>query len=208
VSVSARVDVLLWARRINARRSEPAHKLLEIAHDATLDDAQNAFHKIARMAHPDLHRTTLTVEELEQVTLAYALAAAAYQQFRTQRGAKPAAAKKPGEERTKRPSGGVALPGGGVSGRGRTPSSQLSPPAAHPPSPAPAPAAPAPAATAAQQMTPKALLHYRKAESALRQGDLRAAVLQLKMAIAADPQSAFLRTALGEVQAELAKPPE
>jgi hypothetical protein len=203
---SPRVDVLLWARRITGRRSEPPHKLLEIAHDASLDDAQNAFHKIARMAHPDLHRTTLNAEELELVTVAYALAASAYQQFRTQKG-KPAAAK----DRTKRPSGGggVVLPGGGVVGRGRTPSSAPSPVHAPAPPPAPEPEpAPAPAAgtSASQQMSGKALVHYRKAESSLRQGDLRAAVLQLKMAIAADPQSAFLRTALSEVQAELAKP--
>ncbi len=204
---SPRVDVLLWARRITGRRSEPPHKLLEIAHDASLDDAQNAFHKIARMAHPDLHRTTLNAEELELVTVAYSLAASAYQQFRSQKG-KPA----PAKDRTKRPSGGggVVLPGGGVVGRGRTPSSA--------PAPAPSPAPPAvvpevsdfasaPGTGASKQMSSKALVHYRKAESSLRQGDLRAAVLQLKMAIAADPQSTFLRTALTEVQAELAKPP-
>jgi hypothetical protein len=208
MSNSPRVDVLLWARRVTSRRSEPAHKLLEIAHDATLDDAQNAFHKIARMAHPDLHRTTLNAEELEQVTLAYSLAAAAYQQFRTQRGAKPAV--KGAEPRTKRPSGGVVLPGGGVVGRGRTPSS--SPTSTAPVAP-PVPAATTPPSSpgiplpAAQQMSSKALVHYRKAESSLRQGDVRAAVLQLKMAIAADPQSQFLRTALVEVQAELAKDP-
>ena len=54
-------------------------------------------------------------------------------------------------------------------------------------------------------MNSKALLYYRKAELALRQGDLRAATLNLKMAIAADPQSPFLRSALTEVETELKK---
>ena len=39
----------------------------------------------------------------------------------------------------------------------------------------------------------------------LRRGDLKDAVLQLKMAIAREPQSAFLRTALAEVETEVGK---
>ena len=57
------------------------------------------------------------------------------------------------------------------------------------------------------QMNPKAQLYYRKAELALKRGDLKGAVLQLKLAIAADPQSAFLRTALVEVETEVRKGP-
>jgi Tfp pilus assembly protein PilF len=56
-------------------------------------------------------------------------------------------------------------------------------------------------------MSSRALLHYRKAELCLRRGDLRDAVLQLKMAIAADPQSTLLRTALAEVEVEVGKKP-
>jgi hypothetical protein len=56
-------------------------------------------------------------------------------------------------------------------------------------------------------MSSKALVHYRRAELALRRGDLTGAVLQLKMAIASDPQSAFLRSALAEVEAEVMKKP-
>jgi hypothetical protein len=41
----------------------------------------------------------------------------------------------------------------------------------------------------------------------LRRGDLSQAVLYLKMAIASDPQSSFLRTALTEVEAEVGKKP-
>lgn len=66
-------------------------------------------------------------------------------------------------------------------------------------------APPTPAAGASGAMTSKALVQYRKAELALRRGELKTAVLHLKMAIAADPGSALLRTALAEVEAEVGK---
>lgn len=158
--MSVRSDVLLWAQRIVARRGAPPHQLLEIDAGAGLEAAQDAFHKIARIAHPDLHRSSLTEDELELVTTAYARVAAAYQDLRN-----------------------VTMQ------TGRMPPLREDPPR---------PGAPA-------AMSPRALLHYRKAELCLRRGDLRDAVLQLKMAIASDPQSGFLRTALAEVEAEVGK---
>src|SRR5262245_30008441 len=83
--MSARSDVLLWAQRIAGRKDATACQILDIAPGSGLDVAQQAFHKIARMAHPDLHRRTLTADELELVTTAYARAAAAYQEIRGQR---------------------------------------------------------------------------------------------------------------------------
>ncbi|HSK02786.1 MAG TPA: hypothetical protein VK932_16155, partial [Kofleriaceae bacterium] len=80
--MSVRSDVLLWAQRIVARRGTPPHQLLEIDAGAGLEVAQDAFHKIARIAHPDLHRNSLTEDELELVTTAYARVAAAYQDLR------------------------------------------------------------------------------------------------------------------------------
>ena len=168
--MSAISDVMLWALRVNGRKDAKPHQILDIKPDASIEDAQNAFHKIARIAHPDLHRTTLSPEELENVTSAYARAAAAYQEFRTQR-----------------PSRGKSL---------TSPPRAASTPSAGSPTAKPA---------AAQQMSSKALIYYRKAELALRRGDLKGAILQLKMAIAADPQSSFLRTALTEVESEVAK---
>jgi hypothetical protein len=56
-------------------------------------------------------------------------------------------------------------------------------------------------------MSSKALVYYRKAELSLKRGDLKGAVLQLKLAIAADPASGFLRTALAEVELEVRKGP-
>ena len=69
------------------------------------------------------------------------------------------------------------------------------------------PSGAAPSANAAQAMSAKALLYYRKAELCLKRGDLRGAVLQLKLACAADPTSGFLRTALAEVETETRKTP-
>jgi hypothetical protein len=168
--LSAATSVMLWAQRVLLRRQAPSHQVLDIAADATIEDAQVAFHKIARIAHPDLHRHELSAEELEVLTSAYAIVAGAYQSFRTQGGA-----------RTNAPA----------------------------PSSAPPPAAEVPAATLPdhpeQAMSSKALLYYRKAELALKRADLKGAVLQIKLAIAADPVSAFLRSALAQAEAERGK---
>jgi hypothetical protein len=180
--VSVRSEVLLWAQRIVAKKGEPAHVLLEIRPTATLDEAQAAFHKIARQAHPDLHRATLTAAELESVTLAYSRVAAAYQEFRTQRMH---------AQRLR----ALADAEAGV---------VVQKPEATRPTTDPPPVA---GTAAAGSMNSKALIYYRKAELCLRRGDLRGAVLQLKLAIAADPASAFLRTALAEVELEVGKKP-
>lgn len=207
---SPRVELMLWARRTISKKASEPHSILEIKADASVDDAQEAFHKLARVAHPDLHRTGLSAEELEIVTTAYALAAGAYQAFRnpgTQKIPKPTI---PPDNRAKRPST-IHLPGGGVvrtTGATRPPPSITSTPATKPVAPAPAPVAaeaPVMPTSPATQMNSKALLQYRKAELALRQGDVRTGLLHLKMAIGADPGSTFLRAALSEVEAELGK---
>jgi hypothetical protein len=168
--MTARSDVLLWAQRIVAMKQQAKpHQLLELPPDATLDAAQAAFHKIARVAHPDLHRG-LPPEDFELVTSAYAAIAGAYQSFRGQTAATT---------------------------RMRPINKQV--PAT--------PSGAAPVGNVAQQMSSRALVHYRKAELALKRGDLSGALLQLKMAVAADPSSAFLRTALLEVETEVRKVP-
>ena len=168
--MSSSASIMMWAQRVCARRHARPHELLEIAATASLDDAQQAFHRIARIAHPDLHRNALAAEELEMLTAAYAIVAGAYQSYRQQ------------AMQTTR----------------IQPVRDGAPPPVTPSGPAPAP-------NAAQAMSAKALLYYRKAELALTRGDLKGAILQIKLAIAADPQSAFLRTALVEVEAEIGK---
>src|SRR5262249_18829512 len=142
------------------------HVVLGVHPNATIDEAQDAFHAVARKSHPDLHRHALSEAELELVTEAYSAVAGAYQTFRM--------------------AVATAAPARTV-----TPAT---------------PSGPAPASGVAGAMSSRALLYYRKAELALRRGDLKGAVLQLKMAIASDPHSAFLRTALAEVETELGKP--
>jgi hypothetical protein len=176
--VSSRSDVLLWARRITGMKKMAPHQLLEIKPDAGVDVAQGAFHKIARMAHPDLHRTGLDADELELVTTAYAMIANAYQSYRTHTMATQRLPKiDPTDGTTTNP---VPV----------TPSG-----------------APPVATGVAGAMSSKALTYYRKAELCLKRGDLRGAMLQLKMAIGTDPGSSFLRTALHEVETEVRKGP-
>jgi hypothetical protein len=172
--MSTRTDVLLWAQRVVGRKAATAYQILDIAPGSGVDAAQAAFHQIARTAHPDLHRNGLTAEELELVTTAYARAAAAYQEIRRPRGARRDHAD---ASVTPTP---ISTPGGVV-----------------------VPSDPEPT-SAAQAMSSKALIYYRKAELCLRRGDLPGAVLQLKLAIASDPQSRFLRSALAEVLAGVA----
>jgi hypothetical protein len=179
--MKTRADVLLWAQRITAKKDPQPHQLLEIKPDAGIEEAQAAFHRIAKSAHPDLHRNSLDARELELLTTAYSRIAAAYHAFRGQRmtGKVPAL---------------------------RPPTVQSTPIAKPSAEPSERPASPPPAgANAAGAMTSKALVYYRKAELALRRGDLKGAVLQLKLAIAADPLSGFLRSALAEVEAEVGK---
>ncbi|HTL34112.1 MAG TPA: hypothetical protein VL326_13375 [Kofleriaceae bacterium] len=202
--MSTRSEVLLWAQRVIARKASPAHEILELRPDAGPEQAQEAFHKIARTAHPDLHRKGLTPEELEMVTSAYAISAGAYQTMRMQTmqttRMKPVVTATP-------PAGAPVVP------RTTTPT-RVTPQPAGRPTPVPTapaasvpatPAGPVPAANATQSMSSKALVYYRKAELSLKRGDLKGAVLQLKLAIAADPASGFLRTALAEVELEVRK---
>jgi hypothetical protein len=188
--MSIRTEVLLWAQRVLAKSNAPAHTLLEVRENAPPDVVSDAFQKIARMAHPDLHRNGLTPDELEQVTAAYSRVAGAYQEMRSQRMTttrmKPIGKDEVPSVVSKRLSAQQKAESSGV------------------------PLAEAPAANsgpAAQSMSSKALIYYRKAELALRRGDLRGGILQIKMAIAADPGSQFLRQALGQIEAELAKNP-
>ena len=205
----------MWANRVVARGTDtPAHVILELGPEATVEEAQEAFHKVARTGHPDLHRASLTPDELELVTTAYARVAGAYQEYRTKRNStqrmrvlkdepgirdarspsdKIPALRPPARDTQKTPAGVPPLRPAYKTPEGMTPVTKPAMPTGTPAIPSTAP------------MNSKALLYYRKAEMCLRQGDLRTAVLNIKMAIAGDPSSTFLRTALQEIEAELAK---
>jgi hypothetical protein len=224
--VSTRYDVMLWAQRVIARKGQAAHVLLEVPADATADQAQAAFHKIARTSHPDLHRHGLTPEEMETLNSAYAAVAGAYQELRTRtmpttsmkKLARPdeapaATATPPGGSAVARPASITTPPGGTPVARpasATTPSRGM--PSARPPIQTPSGTPPLTGGAASASggkpegaMSPKALIYYRKAEIALRRGDLKGAILQLKLGCATDPTSTFLRTALAEVETEVRK---
>jgi len=187
----ATTDVLLWAQRISSRVKPKPYELLEVKPDCTLDQAQEAYHKVARLAHPDLHRTALNPDELERVTAAYARVAEAYRQLRAQKLKSQRLKKLSPNESGKFADFNAEPP---------------TPPPVVPPPPVTVEKYPPRAVTpATTQMSPKALVYYRKAEMSLRRGDLKAAILHLKMAIVADPQSQFLRAALAEVEFEIGK---
>ena len=187
--MSIRTDVLLWAQRVLAMADAAPHKLLDVLPNSPADVVSDAFQKVARLYHPDLHRGAggLTPEELESVTAAYARVANAYQEMRSGRAAKARPVNKDEVQSivSQRLSGNIK---------------------AQKPTAGAGPAAPS-SGVAATSMNSKALIHYRKAELALRRGDLRGGILQVKMAIAADPASTFLRSALAEIEAEAAKKP-
>jgi hypothetical protein len=182
---STSAEVLLWAQRVMAKKGGPAHTILEIQPSSSVDDAQAAFYKIARIAHPDLHRNHMTPEELALITSAYSTAAGAYQEFRSQ----AATAQRTKPRTTEDLAAATAAPPPRSTGPTSTPPSGI------------------PNAPVDKQMNSRAIVYYRKAEIALRRGDFKGAILQIKMAIASDPASAFLRTALAEVETELRKGP-
>ena len=208
--MSTRSELLLWAQRVIARKTAPAHEILELPATAAPAQAQEVFHRIARTSHPDLHRKGLTPEELEMVTSAYAITAGAYQTMRTQTmqttRMKPIEAGSPERSGQTPPSGAATVPTRPTPVPTRpTPVPTRATPTS-PPSTVPVtPAGPAPSGNTSQSMSPKALIYYRKAELCLKRGDLKGAVLQIKLAIATDPASGFLRTALAEVELEVRK---
>ncbi len=192
--MSVRSEVLLWAHRTIARKGSPAHVILELKEDATAEQLQEAFHKIARAAHPDLHRNTLSPDELELVTRAYSTVAAAYTVMRSMAAQTGAAGPDPRGSQPR-----VTVPPGVPRAAASTPSS-----GARVVQPAP-PSDPAKSEDIdpAQAMSAKALPYFRKAEACLKRKDLRGAVLQLKLAVNTDPTSAFLRTTLADAEAFL-----
>jgi DnaJ domain len=227
-------DVVLWARRWARRPTAAEHELLEVSKSSTLEAVRAAYHKLARFAHPDLHRSTLTEEQLEEVTVAFARVSNAYALMsgRLRRGggapapsspsspssssssssssapAPPPSASAPAQATAAapvRPSPAVAAPasGGGVAERGRPADAPLAAPFA--PSAESGSAAPTETPRRslpigpANAMAPRALVHYRRAELAMRRGAEAEAMLHLRLAVASDPQSSFLRKALADI---------
>lgn len=227
-------EVLVWARRWAKRPEAAEHELLEVSAVATMDTVRSAYHRLARFAHPDLHRTAVTTAELEEITETFARVSNAYSVLSAR--LRQNAAKV--ERRETRPPSGASSGTSSATSSGRAGSADAAGAAASaaqrpgraPPSAVtekrPSFTAPASRLTSAPPVGPsgilpgaarpsamppssstgpatglssKAMLHYRRAELCLRRGELVEARLHLKLALASDPNSAFLRRALEEL---------
>ena len=190
-------EVLIWARRWARRPDAAEHEMLEVSAVATMDTVRSAYHKLARFAHPDLHRTTVSAAELEEITESFARVSNAYSvlsaRLRQQAQKKvtppepsfpshapPRPARAPAPAVTERVSSAVPQSPASVA----RPASSLGPSSSTGP---------------ATGLSSKAMLHYRRAELCLRRGELVEARLHLKLALASDPTSTFLRKALEEL---------
>ncbi len=184
------IEVMTWVMRLEATPTASPHAILGVAATASADDIQLAFYNAAKKAHPDRFRAVLSAPQMDRLTRAYSRVTEAYG-IMTGRIRRSAVVPVPANASTGTPRPGPA------SG------------SATPATPARRPATPTtPAeleAQLAQQMSNKALPYFRRAEVAFANDDAKVAGLQLRLAIAADPTSAYLRRVLHELESATKK---
>jgi len=185
--VSAAAAVMSWVMHVEANARAAPHELLGVPPTATPEAVQAAFYAVAKQSHPDRFRNLLTPPQLERLTRAYSRIADAYATLggRVRRNAATATS-----------IGAQGSSPGVASAPGAMPVFRAVKPATIPP--------PTSNNSGQTQMNAKALPYFRRAESAFATNDLTNARLQLRLAIAADPSSAYLRRVL----AELDSPPK
>lgn len=184
-------QILSWLDDVEPRAEVMTYfEWLEMAPSASSLAIQNAYHAVARTRHPDLARKQLGPRDYDRLVRMYSRITGAYAALRPPE----AAARYLRERRDSQKLQMVAVQHG-------TPGTH--PPIARIPVPPPptAPVAPPPTGPIdpAREMNPRAFACYRRAEGALRTGDHATALLQIRMAIAADPRSPLLRAALAEL---------
>jgi len=181
------IDVMTWVMRLEATPNAKPHEILGIAETAGADDVQLAFYNAAKQAHPDRFRTVLSPPQMDRLIRAYSRVTEAYG-IMTGRIRRSAVAPAPASTSTATPRPG---PAGGSPTPARRPATPTTPAELK--------------AELAQQMNNKALPYFRRAEVAFANDDAKAAGLQLRLAIAADPTSAYLRRVLHELEAATKK---
>ncbi|MBP9084956.1 MAG: J domain-containing protein [Kofleriaceae bacterium] len=191
------IDVMTWVMRLEATPNASPHEILGLAATASADDIQLAFYNAAKKAHPDRFRAVLSPPQMDRLTRAYSRVTEAYG-IVTGRIRRSVAA----------PSASLAT----VASRPHaTPTSPPRPGATIDAATSPARRAATPTTPAelnaelAQQMNNKALPYFRRAEAAFANNDAKAAGLQLRLAIAADPSSTYLRRVLHELESAAKK---
>lgn len=199
-------QILAWLDEVEPRAEDRSHfEWLEMMPSASSLAIQNAYHAIARTRHPDLARKLLGARDHDRLVRMYSRITGAYAALRTPE----AAARYLRERRDSQKLATTAASDATMMPRTTTsppmaPISQALPtvplptaglPGSNPPAPTPAKGPIDPS----RAMNARALACYRRAEGALRTGDRSTAILQIKMAIAADPRSPLLRAALAEL---------
>jgi hypothetical protein len=180
-------QLLAWLDEVEPRAAGRSHfEWLELPPTTAPEAIQRAYHAIARTRHPDLFRAALRPADLDRLVRMYARVTGAYAELRTADSATAylrrhaPAVTSPASPRVAR-----APRIAHVTRVARTSSraERVGPGAVDP----------------ARAMNARALALYRRAEGALRTGDRASAILNIKMAIAADPSSQLLRGALAEL---------
>jgi len=186
-------QILSWLDEVEPRAEQRSHfEWLEMMPSASSLAIQNAYHTIARTRHPDLARKQLGSRDYDRLVRMYSRVTGAYAALRP-----PEAATRYLRER--RDSQKVATIPIGTS-PGTHPPPMFTGSGASPLPTPPPPPAPSGPIDPSRSMNARALAYYRRAEGALRTGDRSTALLQIRMAIAADPRSPLLRAALAELQ--------
>lgn len=184
------IDVMTWVMRLEATPNAKPHEILGIAETAGADEVQLAFYNAAKRAHPDRFRTVLSPPQMDRLTRAYSRVTEAYG-ILTGRIRRSAVAPAPANASTAKSRPGPASGSTTPAPAARRPATPTTPAELN--------------AQLAQQMNNKALPYFRRAEVAFANDDAKAAGLQLRLAIAADPTSAYLRRVLQELESAAKK---
>ena len=178
--------LLAWLRRTAPRFDVMGpFELLELS--PTDDEAriQDAYHAIATTRHPDRFRGKLAPADAELLMTVFGRISGAYALLRDPAQRQKLVPRRSGALAAQRPT----------------------PPAGTTTSPAGASATPSTGTPVAPRpIGPKAKSYVRRAEAALDAGDAASALLNLRMAVAAEPGSRELRQLLADTEANLKKP--
>jgi len=181
-------------------------ELLEIPPTASTQHVQRAFHAIAATRHPDVWRNHLDLADRERLIHVYSRVTAAYATLKNEEQ-RARVLREVREKRPSQPPQPTAVTDRGDRKTEPPPRAARTTIPTEPPSYTPPPMAEGPVPTVHTHATlgARALAFYRRAEASLRVGDSAGALLNLRMALAAEPTSAFLKQAIAETQQKLKK---
>ena len=218
-----RAQLIAWLDRTEPMVDQlTPFEMLEIPPTASGQHVQRAFHAVAATRHPDVWRNHLDATERERLMRVYGRVAAAYATLRNEES-RARVLREVRERRPSQPPEATAVADAREdvptrrSGRitVATDPPNLTPPpmrvedlpgAPTAPGAAPPPGTPRPRTPSPSVMlNARALAFYRRAEAALRVNDIAGALLNLRMALAAEPTSQYLKDEIAAAQKKLKK---